>query len=129
MSLFFSPLLESYRYCDGNALMRVGHQGVISCDFGEFDVVGWLYPTQSLETTEPFIYMTRSEIRGPESGKGEYSMFPNGSLVIENVTLDHEKNYTVRVVKSGAVSHLVVPVTVYGKYWPTFSAQLRLNHS
>lgn len=77
--------------------------------------MGWLYPTQDLQTAVPFISLEGSEIHRQESLNEEYDILPNGSLVISNVTYSHEKNYSARLVKNGAVSHLGVQVKVYGK--------------
>lgn len=48
-------------------------------------------------------------------------MLPNGSLIIEDVSINHEQNYSVRIVRNGPkVSHFVVSVKVYGKFVLTF---------
>ena len=44
-------------------------------------------------------------------------MLPNGSLIINNVTVEHEQGYIVRLVlPTGEVQHHNISVEVYGKY-------------
>ncbi|PIK36794.1 hypothetical protein BSL78_26371 [Apostichopus japonicus] len=82
--------------------------------FENFDIIGWINGVGDVTNTSPFIYMEGSQIYGRGYESGDYDMHPNGSLIINEVKLKNEFNYTVLLVPPGGGNeYLNVPVKVY----------------
>ncbi|XP_071853328.1 uncharacterized protein [Apostichopus japonicus] len=101
--------------CQENIYLEVGKQGLVSCHFENFDVIGWIHGTGDVTSTSPFIYMEGSQIYGRGYVSRDYDMHPNGSLIINEVKLENEFNYTVLLVPkpAGANEYFKAPVKVY----------------
>ncbi|XP_071850596.1 uncharacterized protein [Apostichopus japonicus] len=101
--------------CQENIYLEVGKQGVVSCHFENCDIIGWIYGSGDVTSTSPFIYKEGSKMYGQGYRNGDYGMHPNGSLIINEVKLSNEFNYTVLFVPhpTGANNYFEVPVKVY----------------
>lgn len=103
--------------CETNIFLEVGKQGVVSCSFQDFELVGWINGNGSPGEATPFIYLENSEKKGKGYKSGHYDIFPNGSLIINRVGLKHEFNFTVVYSpRVGKQLSFIVPVKVFGKY-------------
>ncbi|XP_071851951.1 uncharacterized protein [Apostichopus japonicus] len=115
IATFFGVLLfvNTTEYCDQKELyLGLGSRGLVSCDFGEFGVVGWLVG-EDVYDRSPTILVENSRNQGPGYESGEYDMFQNGSLIINNVTLKHEQMFTARIVRGSDVEHYTIEVKLY----------------
>ncbi|XP_071850562.1 uncharacterized protein [Apostichopus japonicus] len=112
--LQYSPCIYAGGSCQENIYLEVGKQGVVSCDFENFDIIGWINGDGNVRDTSPFIYIEGSKIYGRGYRSGDYDMHPNGSLIINEVKLKNEFNYTVLLVPPGGGNeYFKVPVKVY----------------
>ncbi|PIK62479.1 hypothetical protein BSL78_00576 [Apostichopus japonicus] len=101
--------------CQENIYLEVGKQGVVPCHIVDFNIFGWINGHGDVTKTPPFIYMEGSQIHGQGYKSGDYDMHPNGSLIINEVNLTNEVNYTVLFIPHHAGEHeyFRVPVKVY----------------
>ncbi|XP_071853332.1 uncharacterized protein [Apostichopus japonicus] len=112
--LLCSTCTDAGGSCQENLYLEVGKQGLVPCHFENFDIIGWINGTGDVRNTPPFIYMEGSQIYGQGYRSGDYDMHPNGSLIINEVKLTNEFNYTVLFVPSGGANeYFEVPVKVY----------------
>ncbi|PIK56546.1 hypothetical protein BSL78_06563 [Apostichopus japonicus] len=108
------PVYRMCGSCQENLYLEVGKQGLVPCHFEDFDIIGWINGDGDVTNTSPFIYMEGSQIYGRGYESGDYDMHPNGSLIINEVKLTNEFNYTVLFVPSGGANeYFNVPVKVY----------------
>ncbi|XP_071852440.1 uncharacterized protein [Apostichopus japonicus] len=109
---YYSSLLLA-EFCDQKELyLRLGSKGLVSCDFGEFGVVGWPIG-EDVDDRSPTILVENYQTQGPGYESGEYDMFLNGSLIINKVTLQHEQRFTARIVRRTDVEHYTIEVKLY----------------
>lgn len=81
--------------CDSPQYLEIGTSGVIECEFNEdFSTINWYY---KLDITEgpPTISYTNEEKQGKGYKSGEFDIQEDGSLIINNVTIEHETTFTV----------------------------------
>ncbi|XP_071852934.1 uncharacterized protein [Apostichopus japonicus] len=105
--------VNTTEFCDQKPIyLRLGSKGLVSCDFGEFRVIGWLVG-EDVDDRSPTILVEDSQTKGPGFESGEYDMFQNGSLIINKVTLQHEQMFTARIVRGSDVEHYKIEVKLY----------------
>ncbi|KAJ8050400.1 hypothetical protein HOLleu_03596 [Holothuria leucospilota] len=86
--------------CPSLQYIVIGTTGVIQCSFEEgFFGVLWYNSTETLHQ-EAILISRKSEKSGIGYNAGEYDVYPNGSLVIYNVSKHHESNYTVILLQT-----------------------------
>ncbi|XP_071852047.1 uncharacterized protein [Apostichopus japonicus] len=86
---------ENGDLCLSPQYMPLGQNGSINCDFGDqFYGVYW-YNSSDYENTEPILYFTNRQKSGLGYDTEEFNIFQNGSLIINNVSLQHEGDFTV----------------------------------
>lgn len=91
----YCPFVDSEGPCDDLQYLDLGETGVIQCNFGiDFYGVFW-YNTTEHRTEDPFFYYVRPTKSGRGHTSGEFDIFENGSLVINNVSLQHEHFFRV----------------------------------
>lgn len=101
--------------CNSLQYLEIGMPGIIQCFFQEdLYAVSWFY----FERKESILLYKESEKRGIGYTSGEFDIFENGSLVIKNVSVDHETTYLVS--KFTSVTHQPanyhITVKTIGKY-------------
>lgn len=110
---------ENGDLCLSPQYMPLGQKGSINCDFGDqFYGVYW-YNTSDYENTEPILYFTNRQKSGLGYDTEEFNIFQNGSLIINNVSLQHEGDFTVIMFReeSGVTIPNFVKVIVTGKHF------------
>ncbi|KAJ8050648.1 NACHT, LRR and PYD domains-containing protein 14 [Holothuria leucospilota] len=99
--VFFSITVAQTDYnCPPLQHLVVGTTGVIICSFQEgFFGVLWYNSTNVLHE-EAILTFREGEKSGIGYDAGEFDVFPNGSLVVHNVSRQHERNFTVILLKT-----------------------------
>lgn len=81
--------------CESPQYLEIGQQGNIICTFLEgFYGVAW-YTEEGFYKKEPFLRFIDGEKAGDGYASGEYDVYENGSLIITNVTLQHDQKFIV----------------------------------
>ncbi|KAJ8018488.1 hypothetical protein HOLleu_43495 [Holothuria leucospilota] len=111
--------------CNGNEcktpqFIEIGAVGVIRCSFRD-DISGalWYKLTTHLHGNA-FLTLANSEKSGEGYLSGEFDIFPNGSLIIQNVSIKHEGTYKVTILETTASDPKTYFVNV-SVFAPTFS--------
>lgn len=91
---------ETSQGCTSPQYLELGKTGTIACSFEEgFYGVYW-YNSTDVQQAFPMIYLSSSAKYGNGYTTGEFDIYPNGSLLINNVTLQHDKVFTVTFLQS-----------------------------
>ncbi|KAJ8018997.1 hypothetical protein HOLleu_42680 [Holothuria leucospilota] len=103
--------------CPSPQYLEIKSRGIIQCSFEEgFFGVFWYNSTNYISDL-PIIYYQEFEKKGIGYVSGEYDILPNGSLIIEQVSLLHEGYFTVTFLLSKThetvVHKVLVVVTVH----------------
>ncbi|KAJ8019219.1 NLR family CARD domain-containing protein 4 [Holothuria leucospilota] len=101
--------------CDSPQYLNFGATGTLNCVFHEeFFSVLW-YNTTDYSHNDPILHYQNLIKSGSGYDSGEYDIHPNGSLVINEVLLQHETVFTVAYVqtkKEGPKLFNVLVVTI-----------------
>lgn len=98
--LIFSISAVSNQGCGSPQYVELGKREVVKCSFIDgFVSINWYF---NLDVTEgpPTIRFTNQEVTGEGYESGEFDITPDGSLIIKNVTVQHETRFTVYEVES-----------------------------
>ncbi|KAJ8023865.1 hypothetical protein HOLleu_36429 [Holothuria leucospilota] len=80
--------------CDSPQYLEIGSKGVLNCFFnGHQLTVIWCNTTGQYSLT-PIMKIIGGGKRGKGYISGEYDMYLNGSLIINEVSIEHEQTYT-----------------------------------
>lgn len=104
--------------CDSPQYLEYGRSGIVHCYFQTaFESVFWYNSTQVL-SDPPIVTYGQSAKGGRAYELGEFDVFPNGSLLINEVGLAHENNFTVAIFTSLNEDpvYILVRVVVTVKY-------------
>lgn len=85
-----------FRECELLQYLTIGSNGTITCSFNEYLAISWYNP----EAEEAIIFYKDGDKTGEGYTRGGYDVFPNGSLFIRNVSLEHEMLYRVTKIIS-----------------------------
>ncbi|KAJ8048807.1 NACHT, LRR and PYD domains-containing protein 14 [Holothuria leucospilota] len=86
--------------CISPQYLELGKIQVIQCHFREgFYAVAW-YDSDELTEDRTLIRQVNGQKQGNGYSAGEYDIQKDGSLVIQNVTLQHEHKFTVLIFRS-----------------------------
>lgn len=93
--LFRCLLTFGYEGCESPQYLEINQRGTIQCTFQD-DAFGiyWYNSTDTVEE-KPILNFQGSMKSGIGFTSGEYDVHPNGSLIINNVTVRHDNNFTV----------------------------------
>ncbi|PIK43848.1 hypothetical protein BSL78_19290 [Apostichopus japonicus] len=99
-----SEIIANDEGCDLLQYLTIGRNGTIQCSFSEYHAVSWF----NIDKGETVYFYEKGA--QPEDGDAsdEYDIYPNGSLYIRNVTLEHDTVF--RVIK---VISLSKPTVAY----------------
>ncbi|KAJ8023227.1 hypothetical protein HOLleu_35566 [Holothuria leucospilota] len=105
--------------CDSPQYMTYGKIGTVNCIFhDDFFSVLW-FDTNYYRQSEPILHYQDFTRSGAGYDSGEFDIYPNGSLIINNVSLEHETTFTALYVHSKTegvvILHIVVVVIVKPK--------------
>ncbi|KAJ8049687.1 Protein NLRC5 [Holothuria leucospilota] len=93
--------------CQSPQYLEVGRKGTVICSFKEgFFSVFW-YNTRNYVLEQAFVQYKDSVKRGDGITSGEFDIYPNGSLIVNNVTYGHDHDFTV--IKLNSVLDEYVP--------------------
>ncbi|KAJ8027211.1 NACHT, LRR and PYD domains-containing protein 7 [Holothuria leucospilota] len=120
-------VLVTNQECVSPQYLELGKSGSVICSFGEgFFGVYW-YNSTDFRQDLPIIYLSRSEKGGTGYTTGEFDMFPNGSLLIHNVSLAHDRVFNVTFLQSQSDPQVRVDVRVVVIVTPTTPAPIILS--
>ncbi|KAJ8048574.1 Protein NLRC5 [Holothuria leucospilota] len=86
--------------CDTPQYVERGEKGILECDFPKvFYGVFWYNSSDHLQT-DPVAYLKYSDNGRERYESNGYSILLDGSFVINNVTLQHERNFTAAILYS-----------------------------
>lgn len=106
--------------------MERGEKGVLECDFPKaFYGVFWYNSSDYLDT-EPVAYLKYGENGRERYELNGYSIHLNGSVAINNVSLQHDRNFTAVILYSIKDDHSScnVQVIVIGNVMVTLTKNL-----
>lgn len=81
--------------CHSPQYLKFGSRDIIQCSFtkGYYGIL-W-YNTTDIEMQDPVVELVESLKSGKGYTSEEYDIYPNGSLIINNVSSSHDQNFTV----------------------------------
>ncbi|PIK42379.1 hypothetical protein BSL78_20776 [Apostichopus japonicus] len=82
--------------CELLQYISIGSNGTIRCIFEEYFAVSWYHP----EEDKIILFSKNGDKGGDGYTSGNYDIFPNGSLFIRDVNLEHETLLRVTKVKT-----------------------------
>ncbi|KAJ8018960.1 NLR family CARD domain-containing protein 4 [Holothuria leucospilota] len=98
--------------CFSPQYVTMGSVGIIQCAFSEdVDTVFW-YNTTDLLNSDTIITLQDAVKDGSGLDSGEFDIEPNGSLIINNVSLKHEGTYTVIKLDSPTSTPVTYTISV-----------------
>ncbi|XP_071853143.1 uncharacterized protein [Apostichopus japonicus] len=90
---------NSFDPCKDLQYLEMYETGIIQCSFDDgFVGIQWYDSTK--EGTTPIITFVRSLKSGRGYMSGDYDIFPNGSLIVTNVTVQHDRVFSVVLAAS-----------------------------
>lgn len=90
--------------------IEVGRRGIIYCAFEDgFLAITWYHVGEG----KPLLLYQDGSKSGEGFQSGEFDIYPNGSLIIMNVTVDHESVYRVTKASSGSEPIVFYSISVY----------------
>ncbi|PIK53627.1 hypothetical protein BSL78_09480 [Apostichopus japonicus] len=93
--------------CSPVQYLEIGTRGIIQCAFTESLLAITWY---DVDKGDPILFYKDGVTSGQGYESGEFDIYPNGSLVIRNVSINHESDFRVTKIISGTiptVSHLI----------------------
>lgn len=105
--------------CASPQYVKLGTQGVISCAFPEtFFGIYWYDHENVTSDDRPLISFVEGAKSGPGHVSDDYDIYPNGSLVINSVSILHNHFYGVTIVRSIDRDPMFYPISVvvFGEY-------------
>ncbi|KAJ8018185.1 hypothetical protein HOLleu_43966 [Holothuria leucospilota] len=85
--------------CTSPQYVSIGSEGVITCSFRSFYCLLW-YSSPDVFHSEVVLTMVGSVKSGPGYLSGEFDIYPNGSLIIYNVSLEDEGTFTAIILET-----------------------------
>lgn len=78
-------------------MLEIGKSGTISCSFpNDFSSVHWYYNLDVTDGPPTLSYELQDQtVNGDGYDSGEFDINPDGSLIINNVSVHYETNFTV----------------------------------
>lgn len=93
--------------CSPVQYLEIGTRDIIQCAFTEsLLAISWY----DVAKGDPILFYKDGVTSGQGYESGEFDIYPNGSLVIRNVSINHESDFRVTKIISGSiptVSHLI----------------------
>lgn len=101
--------------CEPTQYLELHKIGMLNCSFSAgFHGVFW-YNATDLVNDRPILNFKENEKSGVGYLSGEYDIYPNGSLIINQVNLRHEQHFTVVLFKIQSeipTNHIVRVITI-----------------
>lgn len=102
--------------CPKQVYLPMGKEGVIQCQCNSFTIVSWYTKQQYDAKGSLLINFDTNTKSGPGYRSQEYDTEIDGSLIIQNVSLEHDQEYTVIFaqddIKNTIISNVRVMVAV-----------------
>ncbi|KAJ8018841.1 hypothetical protein HOLleu_42953 [Holothuria leucospilota] len=119
-NLIIWKIVSNGNECRTPQFIEIGSVGIIQCSFRD-DISGalWYKPTTFLRGNA-FLTLANSVKSGEGFLSGEFDIYPNGSLIIQNVSIKHEGTYQVAILDTAASDPKIYFVNVF-LFAPTFS--------
>lgn len=114
--------ITSQEKCDSVQYLNINDSGIIQCSFKDYVAVIW-YNSEKDKTILLFQGGIKS---GDGYSSGQYDIFPNGSLFIQHVTIEHDALFKVSKVISVEEALFIqydIQVITMGEYKRPFIQQ------
>ncbi|KAJ8034300.1 hypothetical protein HOLleu_21077 [Holothuria leucospilota] len=93
--IYLGAHVSGYEGCQSPQYLELDETGIIQCSFMEgFFGLYWYNSTDTV-TEEPILNLKGSARSGPGFISGEFDVHPNGSLIINHVTIYHHHEFSV----------------------------------
>lgn len=104
--------------CNSPQYLELGRPGTINCDFGDDFLGVYWYNSTTLLDSDQIIYYSDYNKDGTGYLSGEFDILPNGTLIINNVSLHHEHVFTAVMFRTKVETTvpIYVMVIVTGKH-------------
>ena len=116
--------------CNTTQYVQFGEEGTISCTFPEYFYGVFWYGVKTVTSSDRAVISYQD---GKKAGfgysSGEYDVFPNGSLIIKQASLEHNRYFGVTVLVEREQEPVFenVRVIVFGKCIDLFYFQKRMS--
>ncbi|XP_071840095.1 uncharacterized protein [Apostichopus japonicus] len=81
--------------CESLRYLEIGKEGVVHCSVDENNFGVYWYNSSQTKFSRPFLSYREGKKADSGYQAGEFDIYPNGSLVINNVTLQHDQSFRV----------------------------------
>ncbi|XP_071852944.1 uncharacterized protein [Apostichopus japonicus] len=103
---------QSISPCYSPQYLELGRSGTINCDFGEDFLGVYWYNSNNLSDSDQILYYSDYKKDGTGYLSGEFDILPNGTLIINNVSLHHEHVFTVVMFRTKVETTVPIYVMV-----------------
>ncbi|KAJ8048538.1 Protein NLRC5 [Holothuria leucospilota] len=111
--------IEADETCTAIQYVELGMSGMVNCNFNEGYFGVFWYNSTEYTNTGPIIYLRNSEKDGRGYSSGEFDIYPNGSLIINNATLQHDHFFTVIMLETSTAAPSPIFIQVVVSVKPT----------
>lgn len=109
MTLLF--FIGDTKWCTSPQYIELAKKGTILCSLREVYAISW-YNSTILRNEYPIIHYKNFKKSGSGYESGEFDIYPNGSLIITNVSLEHDHYFAVEYLQSESGVSVVINVDV-----------------
>ncbi|PIK33929.1 hypothetical protein BSL78_29252, partial [Apostichopus japonicus] len=109
--------------CSPVQYLEIGTRGIIQCAFTESLLAITWY---DVDKGDPILFYKDGVTSGQGYESGEFDIYPNGSLVIRNVGINHESDFRVTKIISGTIPTVSHLITLHTTVHPTDETSVRI---
>lgn len=94
--IVFPNPTAAHNGCKSPQYLEIGTSGTIVCSFSDnFSSIHWYYKLTITEGPATVSYIKNQNVEGAGYDSGEFDIRSDGSLIINNVSVEHEIKFTV----------------------------------
>ncbi|KAJ8051157.1 Histidine--tRNA ligase, cytoplasmic [Holothuria leucospilota] len=109
--IFFKYSVGDGKWCTSPQYIELAKEGTILCSLRGVYAISW-YNSTILRNEYPIIHYKHFRKSGSGYESGEFDIYPNGSLIITNVSLKHDHYFAVEYLQSESSVSVVINVDV-----------------
>ncbi|KAJ8051167.1 hypothetical protein HOLleu_04632 [Holothuria leucospilota] len=109
--IFFKYSVGDGKWCTSPQYIELAKEGTILCSLRGVYAISW-YNSTVLRNEYPIIHYKHFRKSGSGYESGEFDIYPNGSLIITNVSLKHDHYFAVEYLLSESSVPSVINVDV-----------------
>lgn len=107
--------------CNPDQYLELGKSGILKCSFSKRSLLVWWYNSTEITDDPPLIKYKNSVKSGEGFTSGDFDVDSNGVLIINNVSLQHEHQFSAAYIPLNAEEAIIIEVNVIvigeGKYY------------